>query len=57
MKLVLPPPSCSKLALVDGGKPRANYIGEAWIDVIWSVKAMGKLIQISVISYALKAVN
>lgn len=57
VELLLPPPFCSKLSLLDDGDLKANYFGGAWIDVIWSVKAMEKLIQRSVISYALKAVN
>lgn len=54
---LLPSLACSNSCLWGDGDPKADDIGEAWIDVIRSVKAMEKLIQITVTSYALKAVN
>lgn len=57
MKLLLPLLFCSKRPLLDDGDPEANYIGAAWVCAIQTLKAMEKLIQISVISDALKAAN
>lgn len=57
VELLLPLLFCSKRPVLDDGDPKAHYIGEVWICAIRTVKAMEKLIQISVISDALKAAN
>lgn len=46
-------PLCSKLSFLGAGGPKANR-WEAWLNVMQSVKTMGKLIQIRVISYTLE---